>query len=327
MRRRDLVVALAGAITTWPLRAVGQTSPVPKVGFLVLPRRIPPSEPYFAAFNEGMADGGYVDGRTVRVEYRYADDNPERLASLALDLVRSGVAVIVTPSGTPAVLAAEDATKTIPIIGILGEDLIQRGLVASLSRPGGNITGVIANGAQLIAKQIELVYELGQSGARIGVLIDAAFTPEEFEKEAISAGGKLGCTIVHARIANDGDFSSVFAMFEREQIRSLVVGWAPFLVTRHERITEFATRSALPDMYAPADVVARGGLMSYGPSFPLLWHQLGTLTGKIIGGAIPAEQPVELPTRIEMRINLKVAKALGIDIPQSVLLRADQVIE
>ena len=326
MRRRGFIFGSAALAS---VRAAAGETPgtVPIIGFLALPARVPPSEPYFTAFDQGLKESGFVAGDSVKIEYRFANNRPEQLPTLAAELVQSGASLITTPSGLPCIMAAKQASPILPVIAILGSDAIEAGLIKSLNRPGGNVTGVIAPSAQIVEKQLELARELVTGMGKVGVLIEANYSQGPILKAVRVAGARLNLNLVTAVVANETELAQGFDTLTNAHIQCVVVPWTPLLVTRHEQITQFAMSNMLPDIYAPADVLARGGLMSYGGSFPGIWRQLGVLTAKVLAGAKPAELPVEFPARIELRINLKTAKSLGLTIPPTLLARADEVVE
>jgi putative ABC transport system substrate-binding protein len=320
-----VVVALGGSMATRITIARAQVAE-PVIGFLVLPARVPPAEPYFAAFEKALAEGGFPPGKAVTIQYRYANNRADQLRSLAQEIATAGASIVVTPSGSPAIQAAQESAPKASIVAIFTSDPVQSGLITSLNRPGGNITGAIIPGVQILEKQLELAHQLLPGKARVGVLVDSAFADPVRDRIG-SVAEKLGLDLVIAVVANESEIDAAFGSFARTGVQCVVVPWMPLLVTRHEQIVALAAANRLPDIYAPSDALLRGGLMSYGSAFPEMWRLLGVQTAKVLAGANPGELPVEFPTRIELRINLKVARERGIAIPTPVLTRADDVIE
>jgi putative ABC transport system substrate-binding protein len=319
------MATLGGAFAT-RMGAVGAQAAQPVIGFLVLPTRLPPAEPYFAAFEKALAEAGFTPGTSVTIAYRYANNRADQLGRLAQELVTAGANIIVTPSGLPAIQATRESASAASVVAIFTSDPVQSGLIASLNRPGGNITGVIVPGGEMLEKQLELARELIPGTVQVGVLVDAAFA-QSINDRLIAAADKLALKVVIAVVANETDIDAAFVSFAKAGVGSVVVPWTPLLLTRHEQIVALAAANHLPDIYAPSDALSRGGLMSYGSDFPEMWRLLGTQTAKILAGAKPGELPVEFPARIELRINLKAAKERGITIPPALLTRADSVIE
>jgi putative ABC transport system substrate-binding protein len=262
----------------------------------------------------------------VSIEYRYANNQADQLRYLAQELVIAGANVIVTPSGAPAIQAAQEMAPKASIVGIFTGDPVQSGLIASLNRPGGNTTGVIAPNKEMLEKEIELAHELIPGSAQVGILADVVFT-QPIRDQINLAANKIDLSPVIAVVANEGDIDVAFGTFARAGVQCVVIPWTPLLVTRHEQIVALAALNHLLDIYAPSDILPRGGLMSYGSPFPEMWRLLGIQTAKILTGAKPGELPVEFPTLFELRINLKVARERGITIPPVLLARADSVIE
>jgi putative tryptophan/tyrosine transport system substrate-binding protein len=324
--RRVVIAALGGAVPALTGVATAQPSKS-TIGFLVLPARLPPSESYFAAFEQALTEAGFKPGSGgVTIEYRYANNRTDRLPALAQELVITGANVIVTPSGLPAVQAARKIAPQTSTVAIFTSDPVQLGLIASLNKPGGNLTGVIVPGVEVLEKQLELARELLPGPAKVGVLADAVFT-QPVQDRIDAAAAKLGLGLITAVVGNETEIDAAFVSFAQAGVHCVVIPWTPLLLTRHEQIVALAGASRLPDIYAPSDALSRGGLMSYGSAFPDMWRLLGTQTAKILAGAKPSELPVEFPARIELRVNLKVARERGIAIPPAILTRADEVIE
>jgi putative ABC transport system substrate-binding protein len=280
------------------------------------------------AYRRGLSEIGYVEGRNVIIEYRWADGQNERLPSMAVDPVRRGVNVIVT-GGTPATLAAKAATATIPIVFILSTDPVEAGLVASLNRPGGNLTGVTGLNVELAPKKLELLHELLPAARIIGLLVNPtnAVAAENQSRAVQAAAQSLGLQlhILHARV--EADFETVFASLAQLRAGALVIGSDLFFTSHSERLAALTVRHAVPSIYQFREFAAAGGLMGYGGSVTDWGHQGGIHTGLILAGAKPADLPVQQATKVELFINLKTARALGLTFPITLLGRADEVIE
>jgi putative ABC transport system substrate-binding protein len=316
---------LAGA-AAYPLLADAQQTVPAVVGFLASDAP-GPFAPFLAAFQDGLRETGYVEGKNVTVEYRWAEGHYDRLPGLASDLVGPKVNVIASVGGTPSALAAKNATSTIPIVFSSGNP-VESGLVASLARPGGNLTGVSLLGTELIAKRLELLSELGPRATVIGLLVDPdnAIT-ERIIVNAQEAARALGLELRVLKAGTEGEIEAAFASFGKLQTGALDVMPSPFFDSRREEIVALASRNAVPAIYGFREVALAGGLMSYGPSITTVFRQIGIYAGKILKGANPADLPVQQPAKYELVINLKTAKSLGLIIPPLILARADQVIE
>jgi putative ABC transport system substrate-binding protein len=329
MSRRRIICslgALAGAAVVWPLAASAQQPAVPVVGFL----RSTPAAPFghlVAAFRQGLKETGFVDGENVAIEQRWADNHREQLPGLAADLVRRRVSVIV--GNGVAVEAARAATASIPIVFVTSDDPVESGFVASLSRPAGNLTGLtFFGGGQLGAKRMELLHELAPRANVVAVLMDPNSRTSALDlREAEAAARVLNLRIVPVKAAHERDFAPAFAEIARVRAGALLVSGSPVFTSRREALVGLAARHALPAIYDVRDHVAAGGLISYSASFTDAYRQAGVYAGRILNGAKPSDLPVQQPTKFELVVNLKTAKALGITIPQSILFRADEVIE
>lgn len=315
---------LVGGATAWPLTALAQQPAVPVIGFIGT--RAPDEDPQLAAaFGEGLKDAGYVDGQNVAIEYRFAENQYDRLPALAADLVRRQVAVI-TANG-PAAQAAKAATATIPIVFTAGFDPVEVGLVASLSRPGGNVTGITIIDVQLGPKRLELLHELVPTATVVAALVNpsdparAAKTAETLQAAAHSLGLQLH--ILNASI--DREFDAVFASLAKLQAGGLVIGGQPFFNSRSEQLGALSLRHAVPTIFQFRSFTAAGGLASFGASITAMYRQAGGYVGRILAGAKPADLPVQQPTAFEMIINLKTAKTLGLAVSQSMLARAEVI--
>ena len=326
MRRREFIAALGGAAAVWPLAARAQAA-MPVIGALNSAAAAPIA-PLLAAFRLGLGEAGYVEGQNLAIEYRLAEGQYDRLPNLAADLVRRRVAVIATGGGTVSALAAKNATPTIPVVFVCDDDPVKVGLVTSISRPGGNVTGIHQLTTGLEAKRLGLLHELAPNVTTMAVLVnpdypDAGIQIKEVEEAARTLGLQLH--ILKARI--EADFDAAFATIVQQQAGALLVASDPFLFSRREQLVALAARHAVPAIYQFRQNAAVGGLMSYGTRITDSYHQVGVYTGKILKGAKPADLPVVVSTRFEFVINLKTAKALGIKFSDNLLSLADEVME
>jgi ABC-type uncharacterized transport system substrate-binding protein len=325
MRRRDFISVVAGSAITWPFAARAQQPAMPVIGYLNSA-----SPDAFAAlvraFTQGLAETGYVEGRNVVIDYRWAENQYDRLPALAADLVRRQVAVIVV--NPPAALAAKAATSTIPIVFLSALDPVEIGLVASLNRPGGNVTGVSTLNVELLAKRVELLRELIPTATVISALINPA-TPAAVtqSKDLQEVSQKLGLQIPVLHASTEGDLDSVFATLPQMRAAGLVIAGDPFFTSQSGRLAAFALRHAVPAIYQYRPFAAAGGLMSYGANLTEQNRLAGVYTGRILKGEKPADLPIQQSTEVELIINLNTAKALGLTVPLSLLGRADEVIE
>jgi putative tryptophan/tyrosine transport system substrate-binding protein len=325
MRRREFISLLGGTAAAWPLSARAQTMPV--VGFL---NGASPGgyAPYVAAFHRGLKEIGFVEGQNVTIEYRWADGHYDRLAELAADLVRRQVAVIAATGSPSGPIAAKAATATIPIIFSTAGDPLHLGLVASLARPGGNVTGITALGALLAPKRLELARELVSTATTIGILTNRANpNSRAYAKDIQEAASSLRQQIQVLDVSSEDEMDSAFATLARLHASALLVVTDNFFVSRREQLVERAARYAIPTIYENRDFTAAGGLMSYGASLLEVYRQAGVYVGLILKGTKPTDLPVLQPTKFELVINLRTARALGLTIPPSLLASADEVIE
>jgi putative tryptophan/tyrosine transport system substrate-binding protein len=326
VERRDFITLLGGA-AAWPLAARAQQPAVPVVGF-IRDGSAEANTRHAAAFRKGLNETGYVEGQNVTVEYHWLEGQYDRLSALLGDLVRRQVAVIATP-GTTLALAAKAATTTIPIVFGVGEDPVKLNLVASLARPGGNATGINFFANEVVAKRLRLLHELVPKVARVAVFVNpgnpsvAATTIREVQEAAPTIGLK---TQIY-NTATIGEINAAFATFERERPDALFVAGDAFLVSRAVQLVTLTAREKMPSTYPIRDLVAAGGLMSYGGDIRDMFHQVGVYTGKILKGAKPADLPTLQSTRFEFVINIQTARALGIEVPPGLLAIADEVIE
>jgi putative tryptophan/tyrosine transport system substrate-binding protein len=325
--RRQFISALGGAAIGWPLPAHAQQPAKPEIGFLhsLSPNAIGHQ---LEGFHEGLNETGYIEGQNVVIESRWADGQYDRLPALAADLVRLRVNVIVAGGGAVTAAAAREATTTIPIVFTNGDDPIRAGLVASLNRPGGNLTGVTFLTAELAGKRLELLHQLVPTATVIGVLLNPkSATADATLKDAQEAARTLGKQIVIVNVSAEADLEPAFATFNQRRAEALSVGTDPFFTGIREHLAALAARYRIPAIYSLREYAEAGGLMSYGASIRGAYRQAGTYVGQILKGEQPAQLPVLQPTKFELVINLKTAKALGLAIPQSLLATADDVIE
>jgi putative ABC transport system substrate-binding protein len=326
MRRREFITGLGSAVA-WPLAAGAQQPALPVIGYLGTQSADDDHQNATVPFLQGLRDTGYVVGRNVAVEYRWAENQYDRLPALAADLVRRRVSVIVT-SGTPATLAAKAATATIPIVFSTGGDPVALGFVASLNRPGANLTGSANLGGELAPKQLQLLRELTPNAALFGVLADPAFpTTPSIITDLQAAARTLALQLLVLNASTDSGLEMAFAAFSQQRVGAVLISQSTLFSRRTEQLVGLAARHVLPAIFLFREFVVAGGLMSYGSSQGYFFHQSGIYTGRILKGEKPADLPVERTTKIELTFNLKTAKALGLTVPQSILLRADEVIE
>lgn len=331
MRRREFIQLLGNAAIVpamlWPFAALAQQPAMPVIGFLnsgsreLFAARV-------AAFHQGLNDTGFVEGRNVAIEYRWAEGQYDRLPALASDLVRRQVAVIAATGGIPSALAAKAATSTIPIVFVAGSDPIKFGVVTSLSRPDGNLTGLTAFTSELVPKRLELLHQVVQKAATIALLVNPTnAVTESVQRDMQEAARTLGLqlNVVHASV--EPDLDKVFAALGQLRAGGLVIGTDTFFDGQSERLAALAVRHAMPTIYQTREFAAAGGLMSYGGSLPDAYRKAGVYVGRVLKGEKPADLPVMQSTKVELIINLKTAKALGIEIPAALLATADEVLE
>jgi putative ABC transport system substrate-binding protein len=327
IERRKFLASL-GAAAAWPLAARAQQPAMTVIGFLGATAAAPDTD-YFnlRAFRQGLKDTGYVEGENVAIEYRYAEDQHERLPALADDLVRRRVAVIAAVHGPTVAHAAKAATQTIPIVFVVAEDPVKLGLVASLARPGGNLTGVNLFSAELVAKRLELLRDLVPAAARVAVLINPANPAfaETTLRDIEPAARAFGLQIQVLKADTSREIDAAFASLARERPDALFVSTSPFFTTRRIQMVQLAARYAIP--YSGRQYVEVGGLMSYGSNVAVGWYQLGAYVGRILKGAKPADLPVVQASKLELVINHQTARMLGLDVPPTLLAHADEVIE
>ena len=327
MRRRDFIKAIAGSAAAWPLAARAQQT-MPVIGFLGSSSS-DQYAPAVRAFRQGLSETGYVEGRNVAIEFRWALGQNHRLPALATDLVRRHVSVIVASGSTPAALAAKAATTTIPIVFQVGIDPIEAGLVTSLARPGGNVTGVTNINTELVSKRLELLRELVPKATIVALLVNPTSREitEAVSRDMQSTARTLGLQLHILHASTERDFDAVFATLAQLRVGALVIAPDAFFISRNEQLGALTARHAVPAITQFREFAAAGGLMSYGGSFTEPTRQVGVYTGRILKGERPADLPVQQPMKVELVINLKTAKALGVTVPQSIQNRADEVIE
>jgi putative ABC transport system substrate-binding protein len=325
MNRRELMTLIGGAAVALPLAARAQQKTVPVIGWLG-GGSAGFYATFVAAFRQGLSETGYVEGQNLTIEFRWAEGNYDRLPELAAELVARKVDLIATSGGPLPALAAKNATSTIPIVFSSG-GAVERGLVASLARPGGNLTGISVN-VELDAKRIEFLSELVPQAKVMALLMNPNNgTAASIIGDAQQAARAKGLQIPILKASTESEIDAAFATLVQTQAGALVVAADPFIDGRREQLVALAARHAVPAIYAWREFVAFGGLISYGPSIAAAYRQLGTYAGRVLKGARPADLPVQEPTRFELVINLKTAKALGLTVPQAILARADEVIE
>ena len=327
MQRRDFLTLLGGAAVAWPLVARAQQQALSVVGFL---HSGPASSNAHLvdAFRRGLAEAGYVEGRNVTIEYRWAEGQYDRLAGLAADLVRRPAAVILG-GAPPAARAAKAATTTIPVVFVSGDDPITSGLVEKLNRPDGNITGIsVFSGSQLGEKHVQLLHELLPTAAAIALLVNPtnATQTEAQTQQTEAAAHRVGLRLHVMNASTESDVGKAFAIVAEQRVDAVIVGGDPFFTSQRDRLVALAARHALPVVYNLREFVAAGGLMSYGSSITDAYRQAGIYTGRILKGVQPSDLPVMRPMRFELVINLKTAKEMGLSIPPLLLFQADEVI-
>src|SRR5215470_6405163 len=326
IRRRDFIAGLGG-VAAWPLAARAQQPAMPVIGFLNS-GSLDRYRPLLAGFRQGLNDGGYVEGQNVAIESRWADGQSARLAELAADLVRRHVSLIAATGGAGSAHAAKVATATIPVVFITGPDPVADGLVSSLHRPGGNLTGVGVNTSELMPKRVQLLLELIPSAAKIALLQNReGVGADEGQREVEAATHALGRQMILLKISSRSDLEAAFGSAVRQQADALLVTSNSLFTNLRVEIVALAARHSLPAAYAWREFVEAGGLTSYGPNIAWAYRQIGQYASRILKGEKPADLPVMQPTKFEFVINLKTAKALGLTIPPNLLAVADEVIE
>jgi putative tryptophan/tyrosine transport system substrate-binding protein len=329
VKRREFITLLGGTAAAWPLAAHGQQAPGVVIGFLGLTSQSEWGK-FVLALNKGLAETGYVEGHNLSIEYRWADGQYDRLPAMASDLVRRKVAVIVTIA-PPAALAAKAATTTIPIVFFMGSDPVQHGVVASLNRPGGNITGVTVLANEIGVKRLELLREIAPASVTAGVIAllrnPTNQNAEPDTHAARDAAAIVGQELAIVNASTEAEIDAVFEGFPRQRVAAVLINPDPFLLGRRDRIAALAMHHRLPTIFHIREPVVAGGLMSYGASFADAHRQAGIYVGRILKGERPGDLPVPQATKFELVINLKTAKALGLTVPLTLQASADEVIE
>jgi putative ABC transport system substrate-binding protein len=325
VKRREFIAGLGSAVA-WPV--VARVQPLPLVGFLHggAPET---RRDNLAAFRRGLAQAGYIEGQNVAIEYRWANDRPDQLPVLAADLVRRGVAVIAAAPNATAALAAKAASPTIPIVFRIGDDPIALGLVAGLARPGGNITGIVSLTSEVISKRLELLRELVPAVTNMALLVNPAnpITSAANKREIEAAAAVLGVHTVVLNASTAADIEAALENLTGQRVGALVVSADALFFSNSKMLVDLAARNKVPTIYPFREIVAAGGLMSYGTNTPDTYREAGDYVGRILKGEKPANLPVQQVTKVELAINLKTAKALGLTFPTALLVRADEVIE
>jgi putative tryptophan/tyrosine transport system substrate-binding protein len=324
--RRELITAL-GSVPVWPLAARAQQAAMPVIGWL---SGISPgvSEPMLAVFRKALDEAGFIEHRNIGIEYRWAEGRYDRLPSLAADLAALPVALIVAAGGDSSALAAKAATSTIPIVMITGGDPVQEGLVASLNRPGGNVTGATIFTGEMESKRLGLLHEVVPAAKTLAVLLNPADPNMELQlRDVREAAPRIGVELVILHASTEGEFEGVFATMAERNAGGLLVGSDPFFNSRRARLIALAAQHRLPAIYEWRDFAIEGGLMSYGTVLTEAYRQLGAYAGRILKGEKPGDLPIVQPTNFKFVINLKTAKVLGLDVPPGLSARADEVIE
>jgi putative ABC transport system substrate-binding protein len=327
MQRREFIILLGGTAAAWPLTARAQQSAMPVIGFVNV-ASAKGHAPHLSAFLKGLSEAGYVDSRNVAIEYRWAEGRADRLPAMVADLVHRQVAVIAATS-TPAALAAKAATTTIPIVFTTSSDPVQLDLVTSLSKPGGNVTGVTQTNVEIAPKRLQLLRELVPTASVMALLVnpDNPTLAETITKEVGAAARTLGLELHVLNASTERDFDGVFAKLTQLRAGGLVIGGDTFFIDRSEQLAALTVRHAVPTIYQSRKFAVAGGLLSYGTDFTETYRLAGNYTGRVLKGDKPADLPVQQATKVELYINLKTAKALGVNVPNTLIGRADEVIE
>jgi len=328
VRRRAFITLLGGAAAAWPLAARAQQSAMPVIG--LLDQRSPDElADRLRGFRRGLKDAGFVEGENVAIEYRWAENQIDRLPALAAELVRRGVKVIASTGGIPAAFVAKAATTTIPVVFLVSDDPVKLGLVASLARPGGNLTGINFFSGELTAKRLEILHDLVPAATRVAVLVNPAnaANTDATLRAVEAAAGAIGLQIQILNAGTIREINAAFATFVRERPDALFVGIDPFFNGRRVQLVNLATRHSLPASYPARDFAEAGGLMSYGANIADAWRQVGSYAGRILKGDTPADLPVVQSNKFELVINTQTATMLDLTVPPQLLARADEVIE
>ena len=326
MRRREFIKLLGGSVAAWPITTRAQTA-MPLIGFMS-GRAPEESKHLLAAFHQGLGEAGFVEGKNVTIEYRWAFGQYDRLPAIASDLVKRNVAVIVAVGGDVSGLAAKQATSTIPIVFGSGSDPVGAGMVASLSRPGGNATGYVLLTNEMESKRLGILHDLVPNASVVGVLLNPNFPPAAMQLAALeNAARAINQRLMVFRASNDSELDACFKLLVEQRVGAMLVAGDPYFDTQRARIAAFAAQNKLPAIYHFREYAVAGGLISYGPRITDGYRQAGIYTGQILNGAKPGDLPMVQPTNYEFVINLKTAKALGMTIPSGLISFADEVIE
>jgi ABC-type uncharacterized transport system substrate-binding protein len=327
MRRREFIALVGGAAVTWPFAANAQQPAMPVIGFMS-GRSPEDSEHLVAAFRQGLGETGFAEGQNVSIEFRWARGQYDRLPALASELVARRVALLAAVGGDPSAQAAKRTTAVIPIVFGMGADPVETGLVESLGRPGGNLTGYTLITSEMEPKRLGLLNELLPSVPLFGALINPNFAPAARQAQELEAAARtIGKSLFLSKASNDAELSTAFVALLEQRVGAVLVAADPYFDTQRDRIVAFAAKNRLPAMYQFREFAIAGGLISYGPDITDMYHQGGIYAGRILKGAKPADLPVLQPTKFEFVINLKTANALGLTVPPPLLARADEVIE
>jgi putative ABC transport system substrate-binding protein len=327
MRRREFINLLGGAVVGWPLGTRAQAAAMPVIGFLNSASPGPAAS-FVAAFREGLQKAGYLEGRNVQIEYRWAEGEYDRLPALVADLIHHGISVIAATGGLVAAQAAEAATSTIPVLFIAGFDPVQEGLVSNLNHPGGNATGVSVYTTELGRKRLDLLRKLLPDVTRMAMLVNPNSISTKIERKDLEEAARLmGIQLFVVEASAAGDFEQAFGEIAKQNAGALIVSADPFFTSQRGQIVALASRHALPTSYPWSEYTRDGGLMSYGPSLAWAYGQIGTYAGDILKGVKPSELPIQLPMQFHLTLNLKVAKSLGLTVPPELLALADEIIE
>jgi ABC-type uncharacterized transport system substrate-binding protein len=326
IRRREFITLVGGAAAAWPVATRAQQPTVPVIGILAVPA--PPYAENVSAIRRGLSEVGFIEGQNAAIEFRWAEGQPDRLPALAEDLVKRQVAVIISVGGTAPLAAARNATSTIPIVFHMGADPVRLGFVRSFNRPGGNITGISLLQVAMAEKRLEVLRELVPTARTIGLLTNPTNpSAETVVPDLHDTAGALGLHLVVRYGSNPSDVDLAFESFVRDRVQALLVDSDAVFLSRRQQITALAARHSVPTIYVSRLYVEGGGLMSYGASIPDAYREAGAYAGRILKGAKPSDLPVLQPTKFELAINLTTAKALGLEVPPTLLARADEVIE
>jgi putative tryptophan/tyrosine transport system substrate-binding protein len=327
MRRRDFIALLGGAVAAWPLAAGGQQGALPVIG-LLHPGSPEANARFVAGFRKGLGETGHVEGRNVLIEYRWGHGESTRLPELAADLVRRAVSVVVTPGGVAAAIEAKAATATIPIVFVIGADPVQAGLVVSLNRPGGNVTGITSLNLGLAAKQLGLLHQLLQRDARFAVLVNSSNPQSRLALADVqAAAAAMGQPLDIVTATTNREITSAFNEAVKKRADAILISPDPLFTSRPVQLATLAARHAMPAVYALREFAEGGGLISYGSNFTDMFRQAGTYVARILKGEKPADLPILQATKFELVINLQTAEALGLEVPATLLALADEVIE